>query len=64
MNRGSDRYKFEIFQKIFNGLLSEIISEISQTLTETFLHFAQKSIKFCEISLEKLGKNMSIAKKT
>ena len=42
--------------------LSEIISETSQAPIKTFRqHFEQKIIIFSDISLPRLGKNMSIA---
>ena len=47
---------YELFETILHGFLSEIISKTSQIPIKTFLqHF--------EISLPRLGKNMSICKR-
>ena len=52
----------KLFQNILPGFLLEIISETSQTPIKMFLqHFALKSIILSDISLPRLGKNMSIA---
>ena len=55
-------HSFELFENILHGFSSKIISETSQTPTETFLQlFEEKSIIISNISLLRLGKNMSVA---
>ena len=49
-----------MFENILHGFSSEIISETSKIPIKTFVqHFEQKNI-FSDISLPRLGKNMSI----
>ena len=57
-------YFYEFFHNILQAVLSEVISETTQVPIKTFIqYFEQKSIIFSDISLPRLGKNMSIYSK-